>query len=92
MLKIKLLVAIFLFVGVVSFSILTYQKQIPQTYCSQKSDCVPADCCHPNACVNIKFKPDCKGIACTLECKLGTMDCDQGYCDCVDNECRAVIK
>jgi len=68
-------------------------QEIPEErYCLRDEDCVPAQCCHPTDCVNIAYKPNCKGILCTLECRPGTMDCGQGYCACVDNECKAIIQ
>ena len=64
----------------------------PEKYCLSDEDCVPAQCCHPTDCVNKAYRPNCKGIICTMECRPGTMDCGQGYCACVENECKAIIK
>ena len=59
--------------------------------CNTDSDCVPAACCHANSCTNKNYKPDCKGIMCSMECSSGTMDCGQGSCKCQNNKCTAVI-
>ena len=68
-------------------------SKIPEEkFCLRDEDCVPAQCCHPTDCVNEAYKPRCKGIVCTMECRPGTMDCGQGYCACVENECKAIIK
>ncbi len=56
--------------------------------CQTDEDCVPAQCCHPDSCINKDYKPDCKDIACTLDCRPGTMDCGQGRCVCSDNTCQ----
>lgn len=58
-------------------------------YCSSNKDCVPKDCCHSSECVNIKYKPNCKGIVCTMECRT-ILDCGMGYCACVNNKCIAI--
>jgi len=59
-------------------------------YCERNEDCVPAQCCHPDSCINIEYRPDCEGIFCTMECQPGTMDCGRGYCACVDNTCQVM--
>jgi len=56
--------------------------------CQTDADCVPATCCHPTTCVNKDYQPDCKDIACTLDCRPDTMDCGQGECVCVENTCQ----
>ncbi|MCK4492239.1 MAG: hypothetical protein KAU03_06420 [Candidatus Altiarchaeales archaeon] len=61
-------------------------EEINRQYCSQDSDCVPEQCCHPTSCVNKKFAPDCSGIACTMVCQ-GSIDCGAGRCICKDNKC-----
>lgn len=61
------------------------------TDCITASECVPAQCCHPTECINRMVAPDCEGVACTEECRPGTMDCGQGSCDCIDSKCTAVI-
>lgn len=58
-------------------------------YCSVDSDCLPAQCCHPASCVNKASAPNCEGVFCTMECRLGTLDCG-GYCACVNDKCQAV--
>ena len=57
-------------------------------FCESSADCVSATCCHPDACINEDYQPDCKGILCTLECRPNTMDCGQGRCVCIDNTCQ----
>ena len=57
-------------------------------FCQTDDDCVPATCCHPEACINKDYQPDCKGIVCTMECRPNTMDCGQGRCVCLDNTCQ----
>jgi hypothetical protein len=57
-----------------------------QTYCEKDEDCMPAQCCHPNSCVN-KLSVNCTGILCTEECRAGTMDCGCGSCICKNNRC-----
>jgi hypothetical protein len=57
--------------------------------CTLDEDCMPLGCCHPGMCVSRSAFPgvDCSNIACTLECKPGTMDCGQGRCVCQDGLC-----
>ena len=59
--------------------------------CVSDADCVPAECCHPTSCVPANMAPDCSDVACTEECRGGTMDCGQGHCACQDGQCTAVI-
>lgn len=59
--------------------------------CTSDADCVPAQCCHPTSCVPASEAPDCSDVACTEECRGGTMDCGQGHCACQDGTCTAVI-
>lgn len=61
-------------------------------YCLNDADCVPAFCCHPNACVVKSGAPNCGRIFCTQECAANTLDCGQGSCSCVNNKCLAVFK
>jgi len=56
--------------------------------CKSDDQCVPAQCCHPTSCVPINQAPDCEGVACTTECREGTIDCDQGSCTCTDGKCH----
>jgi len=56
--------------------------------CQTDADCVSATCCHPEACINKDYQPDCKDIDCTMECRPNTMDCGQGKCVCLDNTCQ----
>ncbi len=57
-------------------------------YCESDEDCTDATCCHPTACVNKEYRPDCKAVSCTAECEPNTMDCGQGRCICLDNTCQ----
>jgi hypothetical protein len=59
--------------------------------CSGNTDCVAAQCCHPNDCVPLDEAPDCYGVSCTDNCEPGTMDCGQGHCECQSGTCVAVI-
>lgn len=67
---------------------LTRCIETDEYFCALNSDCVPATCCHPDACINKNYQPDCKGIVCTMECRSNTMDCGQGRCVCLDNTCQ----
>jgi hypothetical protein len=58
--------------------------------CAVDADCVRASCCHPTSCVPVAQKPDCADVACTMECKAGTMDCG-GRCACEAGSCKAII-
>lgn len=58
--------------------------------CKTDADCVPATCCHPNACVSADKKPDCKDATCTLNCQGDTMDCGGG-CLCQEGKCAAKL-
>lgn len=60
-------------------------------YCVDDSNCIPAQCCHPTSCINKNSAPNCQDVACTLECRGGTMDCGAGHCACVNNKCQAVF-
>jgi hypothetical protein len=68
---------------------------IPQTNssasCSQDSDCIPAECCHPTSCTTAPTKKPCN-LMCTEVCMPGTMDCGQGSCKCINSKCEAVYK
>lgn len=61
--------------------------QVPQHSCADDAECVPAACCHAAQCVPLAEKPDCAGVACTLECQPGTLDCGQLRCGCVAGKC-----
>lgn len=57
-------------------------------FCRSNSDCSPAQCCHPDSCIIRTQAPDCEGVFCTQECRLGTMDCGAGYCACIEGRCE----
>lgn len=56
--------------------------------CETDADCVPAECCHPGACVAAANAPSCDDMMCTQECRYGTLDCG-GSCLCHDGHCAA---
>jgi len=58
------------------------------TRCTNDSQCVPAQCCHPTSCINAAYKEVCTEL-CTLECK-GPIDCGAGHCACVDGTCKVI--
>jgi len=62
-----------------------------EVLCTQDSDCVPEQCCHPTSCINKNFKPVCEEF-CSMVCAPGTMDCGAGHCACMDNTCHVVVK
>ncbi len=47
--------------------------------CETDSDCVPAQCCHPNACVNKAYQEPCDDV-----------DCGAGSCGCVNGTCSVL--
>jgi hypothetical protein len=59
--------------------------------CVSDADCVPAECCHADACIHKTVAPNCTGISCTEECMPGTLDCGQGSCLCQEGKCVAKI-
>ena len=59
-----------------------------QTACQTDPDCVPKECCHPTACINVNYKSACN-LLCTQDC-VGPLDCNAGSCKCVNNNCAAV--
>jgi len=56
--------------------------------CTQDSDCVPAQCCHPSSCINKEYKEVCTEL-CTAVCQ-GPIDCGAGTCGCVNGQCGVV--
>ncbi|ODS39279.1 MAG: hypothetical protein A7316_05940 [Candidatus Altiarchaeales archaeon WOR_SM1_86-2] len=66
----------------------TFTEEI--SLCAADDECVPATCCHPSKCVYKDQAPYCESVACTLECRSGTMDCGYGRCACIDNKCQVV--
>ena len=89
--RVKILISI-LMVFSILFTIPYFKEVKKENYCGVDEDCVPAQCCRPTSCANKDFKPDCRDIAYTLECKLGTMDCDQGCYASINDECKAIIQ
>ncbi|MDD5309235.1 MAG: hypothetical protein PHU25_18125 [Deltaproteobacteria bacterium] len=56
--------------------------------CTTDADCARGECCHPKTCVARDRSPQCEGVACTLDCRGGTMDCGGG-CVCHEGRCAA---
>jgi len=54
--------------------------------CDEDSDCVPAQCCHAADCIIKEKRSDCNKIACTMDCRPGTLDCG-GSCACINGRC-----
>lgn len=57
-------------------------------FCQEDSVCVPAQCCHPNACIHQSQSSDCSGVMCSMECVPETMDCGAGRCVCDHGICQ----
>jgi len=60
----------------------------PKLVCQTDLDCVPAACCHSGSAVNYLHAPNCSEIACSMECRPGTLDCGGGTPACVNNRCQ----
>jgi hypothetical protein len=58
--------------------------------CVQDSDCVKDSCCHATTCVAASARPDCSSVACTADCRAGTMDCNGG-CLCQAGKCASKL-
>jgi hypothetical protein len=58
------------------------------TECTNDTDCVPAQCCHPGSCINREFKGVCT-VLCTQVCQ-GPIDCGAGHCGCVNGHCSVI--
>jgi len=65
------------------------KNQTDVEFCSNDIDCVPKQCCHPDACVNINYKPDCYDVLCTAVCQ-GPIDCGAGMCGCINSKCEVI--
>jgi hypothetical protein len=61
----------------------------PAAECAVDDDCVPEQCCHATTCINKDKKGVCN-LACTMECRGGTLDCG-GYCSCENGKCVAQL-
>jgi len=57
--------------------------------CSVDSDCVVATCCHPDSCVSLEKKPDCKEILCSMDLS-GPLEDGTGHCGCEKGKCSVV--
>ena len=82
------------FVGVIVLVVVLLVCAGAWFFLDAKSDmdvsCVPAGCCHSNACVLESEASDCSEHLCSMSCEPGTMDCGQGHCEYVDGECGVV--
>jgi hypothetical protein len=58
--------------------------------CAVDADCVPAGCCHATKCVPTGEAPKCADVACTMDCRPGTLDCG-GRCVCSEGTCEAKL-
>jgi hypothetical protein len=58
--------------------------------CTNDDDCIPAECCHANACKPGKEQPECAAVLCSAECVGQTMDCG-GFCACINGKCIAEL-
>ncbi len=56
--------------------------------CTGAADCIPAECCHPTACIAGPRKTPCT-IMCTMVCS-GPLDCGAGSCGCIDGRCAVI--
>ena len=51
--------------------------------CDKDEDCAPVAECHPARCVLAAHAGSMPpGLACTMECRPGTVDCDYNHCGC----------
>lgn len=76
------------FVFLLLFGCAQLKQIVKNDSCTIDSDCVPATCCHANACVNKIHAPDCTSGACTMYCEPGSIDCGGG-CSCTNGNCTA---
>ncbi|MBP1927814.1 hypothetical protein J2741_000361 [Methanolinea mesophila] len=72
----------------VSGTVTVMLQQPGLTACTQPSDCVPAQCCHPTSCINKDYKEVCT-VFCTASCE-GPIDCGAGTCGCVNGQCGVI--
>lgn len=56
--------------------------------CTDYTDCVPAQCCHPSSCINKVAARVCDQV-CTSGCE-GPLDCGAGTCGCVQGTCSVI--
>ena len=57
--------------------------------CTVDTDCVPTTCCHATEC-GAPVKGKACNVACTADCKAGTIDCGGG-CLCQSGHCAAHV-
>ncbi len=82
---------IFSLVGLICLSLFLVSCTPAEKACSADTDCAPAQCCHPADAVNLANEPDCSNVACTMECKPGTLDCGQGEIKCLSGKCTTIL-
>jgi hypothetical protein len=92
--KINILILLALILVVMTILLITSlnkYNEVPSpsnTACVYDSDCVPAQCCHPDSCINKDYKSVCN-LMCTAICS-GPLDCSAGSCGCVKGECSVI--
>lgn len=84
----KIIVIVILLVVLITVFFLIKKDNIE---CKDDKDCFASSCCHSNSCVGIKYKPNCDGIFCTMECEIDTLDCGQKSCGCNNGKCEVSI-
>lgn len=72
--------------GVSGSALVVAYPTIAPPECDKDGDCVPAQCCHAGDCIVKEKRADCSKVACTMECRPGTLDCGGG-CACISNRC-----
>ena len=87
----KVLIGVLVIISLFLVSCVTTSSVPLEKQCTSDTDCVPAQCCHPDDALNQKYAPDCGDILCTTECRGGTLDCAQGEIKCLAGACTAVL-
>lgn len=75
--------------------LVTRSNNLPVTdmyFCNSEMDCVAEQCCHATSAINKNFAPNCLGVACTMECRGGTLDCGYGEIKCISGKCAVILK
>ena len=89
--KIALIIIIILALAIITYSV---TKSNPpnspplEGICFSDTDCVPAECCHPNYCINVNYKEVCNEL-CTQECS-SILDCNRARCGCENEVCTVI--
>ena len=66
-------------------TVIVLRERLPPE-CDEDADCVPAQCCHAADCIIKEKRADCSKVACTMDCRPGTLDCG-GSCGCIGGRC-----